>query len=83
MLPAINIACPLSHSTVAVPPCLSPHVTSFFFLPQDFEESNLMHSMNGFIYGNLPGLDMVEGDRVRWHVAAYGTEVVGARRSKI
>ncbi|CAM9748815.1 unnamed protein product, partial [Pylaiella littoralis] len=42
---------------------------------EDFEESNLMHSMNGFIYGNLPGLDMKEGDTVRWHVAAYGTEV--------
>lgn len=34
-----------------------------------------MHSMNGFIYGNLPGLDMEEGDTVRWHLAAFGTEV--------
>ena len=34
-----------------------------------------MHSMNGFLYGNLPGLEMTEGDTVRWHVAAYGTEV--------
>lgn len=34
-----------------------------------------MHSMNGFIYGNLPGLEMGEGDTVRWHLAAYGTEV--------
>eukprot|EP00904_Undaria_pinnatifida_P009398 jgi/Undpi1/5589/HiC_scaffold_2.g00865.m1 len=42
---------------------------------EDFEESNLMHSMNGFLYGNLPGLEMREGDTVRWHVAAYGTEV--------
>lgn len=42
---------------------------------QDFEESNLMHSMNGFVYGNLPGLEMSEGDTVRWHLAAYGTEV--------
>eukprot|EP00903_Cladosiphon_okamuranus_P012901 g12045.t1 len=40
----------------------------------DFYESNLMHSMNGFLYGNLMGLDMTEGDRVRWHVAAYGGE---------
>lgn len=36
-----------------------------------------MHSMNGFLYGNLMGLDMTEGDRVRWHVAAYGGEVGG------
>lgn len=34
-----------------------------------------MHSMNGFIYGNLPGLEMDEGDTVRWHLAAFGTEV--------
>lgn len=47
----------------------------FLSVTQDFEESNLMHSMNGFIYGTLPGLDMLEGDKVRWHVAAYGTEV--------
>ena len=32
--------------------------------------------MNGFVYGNLPGLNMKEGDTVRWHVAAYGTEVI-------
>eukprot|EP00904_Undaria_pinnatifida_P009447 jgi/Undpi1/5632/HiC_scaffold_2.g00907.m1 len=42
---------------------------------EDFEESNLMHSMNGFLYGNLPGLEMTEGNTVRWHIAAYGTEV--------
>ncbi len=36
-----------------------------------------MHSLNGYLYGNLMGLDMTEGDRVRWHVAAYGGEVSG------
>ncbi len=27
-------------------------------IPEDeeFEESNLMHSINGYVYGNLPGL---------------------------
>lgn len=42
---------------------------------EDFAESNLMHSINGYVYGNLPGLDMTEGQRVRWYVMGIGTEV--------
>lgn len=42
---------------------------------EEFEESNLMHSMNGFVYGDLPGLDMQVGERVRWYQLALGTEV--------
>lgn len=46
-------------------------------VPDDegFEESNLMHSINGYVYGNLPGLKMKMGERVRWYVMAMGTEV--------
>jgi hypothetical protein len=40
-----------------------------------FEESNLMHSINGRVYANLDGLDMVVDDKVRWLIAAFGTEV--------
>jgi hypothetical protein len=40
-----------------------------------FVESNLMHSINGFVYGNLPGLVMRRGERVRWHLMGMGTEV--------
>jgi FtsP/CotA-like multicopper oxidase with cupredoxin domain len=29
---------------------------------------HLMESMNGFIYGNLPGLTMNVGERVRWYL---------------
>jgi len=42
---------------------------------EEFVESNLMHSINGFVYGNLPGLEMSEGDRVRWYMLGMGTEV--------
>jgi hephaestin len=42
---------------------------------EGFVESNLMHSINGYVYGNLPGLTMKKGDRVRWYVMAMGTEV--------
>jgi FtsP/CotA-like multicopper oxidase with cupredoxin domain len=40
-----------------------------------FIESNKMHSINGYGYGNLPGLTMHLGQRVRWYVIAQGTEV--------
>jgi manganese oxidase len=42
---------------------------------EGFIESNLMHSINGYVYGNLPGLSMRKGERVRWYVMAMGTEV--------
>jgi FtsP/CotA-like multicopper oxidase with cupredoxin domain len=41
----------------------------------DFGESNLMHAMNGFVYGNLGGLTAVQHERVRWHLIGIGTEV--------
>lgn len=40
-----------------------------------FEESNLMHTINGYVFGNLPGLKMRENERVRWYVLSLGTEV--------
>jgi manganese oxidase len=42
---------------------------------ENFEESNLMHSMNGYMFGNLPGVTMKVGERVRWYVMGMGTEV--------
>uniref|UniRef100_A0A8C7MZ89 ferroxidase n=1 Tax=Oncorhynchus kisutch TaxID=8019 RepID=A0A8C7MZ89_ONCKI len=42
---------------------------------QDFQESNNMHAVNGFMYGNLPGLEMCSGDRVFWYTFGLGTEV--------
>ncbi|XP_075412020.1 ceruloplasmin isoform X2 [Tenrec ecaudatus] len=40
----------------------------------DFQESNKMHSMNGFMYGNQPGLSMCEGDSVVWYLFSAGNE---------
>ena len=42
---------------------------------EDFVEGNLMHMINGYLFANLPGLKMVEGEKVRWHLIALGTEV--------
>ncbi|XP_067657530.1 hephaestin-like [Haliotis asinina] len=38
----------------------------------EFIESNTMRSINGLMYGNLRGLNMCKGDRVKWHVFALG-----------
>eukprot|EP00892_Ulva_mutabilis_P002714 jgi/Ulvmu1/12443/UM009_0095.1 len=39
------------------------------------EESNLMHVVNGYLYGNMPQIAVSVGERVRWYVFALGTEV--------
>ncbi|XP_009199798.1 ceruloplasmin isoform X2 [Papio anubis] len=41
---------------------------------EDFQESNKMHSMNGFMYGNQPGLNMCKGDSVVWYLFSVGNE---------
>jgi manganese oxidase len=40
-----------------------------------FVESNLMHSINGYVYGNGPTVRLQRGERVRWYVMAMGSEV--------
>ena len=42
---------------------------------EDFQESNLMHGMNGLVYGNNQGYEMYQGEKVRWYVIGMGTEV--------
>ncbi|NXF91879.1 CERU protein, partial [Eubucco bourcierii] len=42
---------------------------------EDFQESNKMHSINGYMYGNQPGLEMCKGSVVSWHLMGLGTEV--------
>jgi hephaestin len=40
----------------------------------EFVESNLKHSINGYLFGNVPGLVMHRGERVRWYVMDLGNE---------
>lgn len=37
-------------------------------------EAGQRHAINGYIYGNLPGLEMNEGERVRWYLFGLGSE---------
>jgi FtsP/CotA-like multicopper oxidase with cupredoxin domain len=38
------------------------------------QEHGLMHSINGFVFGNIPGLVMKSGERVRWYLLGMGNE---------
>ncbi|RUS35000.1 Cupredoxin [Jimgerdemannia flammicorona] len=40
-----------------------------------FEESNQKHAINGLLFANLRGLDTLAGDRVRFYLLGWGTEV--------
>lgn len=40
-----------------------------------FPESNLMHQINGYVYCNGPTLQLNAGDRVRWYIMGFGSEV--------
>lgn len=41
----------------------------------DIEEGNLMHGMNGLVWGDNVGYSTAKGERVRWYIIGMGTEV--------
>jgi hypothetical protein len=41
---------------------------------QEILEQGARHAINGYIFGNLPGLEMNEGERVRWYLFGLGSE---------
>jgi hypothetical protein len=41
----------------------------------DFVESNKMHSINGYVFGNMPMPKMKVGEHMRWYLFSLGTEV--------
>ncbi|CAO2623637.1 Heph [Lemmus lemmus] len=42
---------------------------------EDFQESNRMHAINGFVFGNLPELNMCAQKHVAWHLFGMGNEI--------
>jgi hypothetical protein len=38
------------------------------------KDAGLFYSINGYIFGNLPGLLMKQGERVRWYLLGMGNE---------
>ena len=62
-------------------PYLDENIRRFAGAPQrvrkkdvEFIESNKKHAINGLLYGNLGGLTMKRGERVRWYVIGLGNE---------
>jgi len=50
-------------------------VASFMIFDQlGGKPEGLFYAMNGYIFGNLPGLMMQQGDRVRWYLLGMGNE---------
>ena len=41
---------------------------------QEVLEQGARHAINGYIFGNLNGLDIMEGERVRWYLFGLGSE---------
>jgi len=51
-------------------------VTAFFIFNEDNgKERGLMHGINGRIFGNLRGLTMKNGEKIRWYLLGMGNEV--------
>jgi manganese oxidase len=50
-------------------------VTMFMVFDQDMgKETGMMHAINGYIFANLPGLNMDLGSKVRWQLFGMGNE---------
>jgi hypothetical protein len=41
---------------------------------RELTEQGARYAINGYIFGNLPGLEMNEGERVRWYLLGLGSE---------
>jgi FtsP/CotA-like multicopper oxidase with cupredoxin domain len=41
---------------------------------RQFLAGGMKHAINGYIFGNLPPMEMNDGERVRWYVLALGSE---------
>jgi hypothetical protein len=41
---------------------------------QHTDQAGLFYSINGYIFGNLPGVTMKQGEKVRWYLLGMGSE---------
>uniref|UniRef100_A0A8C5M8P0 ferroxidase n=1 Tax=Leptobrachium leishanense TaxID=445787 RepID=A0A8C5M8P0_9ANUR len=42
---------------------------------EEFQKSNRMNSINGYVFGNLPGLCMCDSNKVKWYLFGMGNEI--------
>ncbi|KAI9592755.1 Cupredoxin [Syncephalis fuscata] len=68
-----NIA-QFAHNRTNLPvPGEAQNATIYDLTDPKFMESNMMHAINGRVYGNLDGLVTRVGERVRWYLATFGS----------
>jgi multicopper oxidase len=60
----------------ATPKAVDREVVALFMIFDELKgkDAGLFHTINGYIFGNLPGLAMKRGERVRWYLLAMGNE---------
>jgi FtsP/CotA-like multicopper oxidase with cupredoxin domain len=49
-------------------------VAFMIFDQQNGADAGLFHAINGYVFSNLPGLVMKQGERVRWYLLGMGNE---------
>ncbi|RKP06079.1 Cupredoxin, partial [Thamnocephalis sphaerospora] len=65
-----------AHNQTNVPiPGRAPAAPEYNLNDPGFMESNMVHNINGRVYGNLDGLETRVGERVRWYLAAVGSQM--------
>ena len=55
--------------------CKNPGNKDTLKADEDFQESNKMHGINGFVFGNLDSLKMYQKENVDWYLLGMGNEV--------
>ena len=55
--------------------CKNPGDKATLKADEDFQESNKMHGINGFVFGNLKHLEMYQKEKVDWYLVGMGNEV--------
>ncbi len=64
---------PTTTSAATTTPPVPPEPTSWA-RSQELAEEGQRPSINGYLYGNLRGLEMNEGERTRWYLYSLGSE---------
>jgi FtsP/CotA-like multicopper oxidase with cupredoxin domain len=54
---------------------VTPQQSTALKADADFQEANLMHNINGYLFNNVQGMVAHEEEKVRWYLMALGTEV--------
>jgi hypothetical protein len=73
--PIIVTAAGMANASGAPADVAQEFITLFMIFDElNGKDAGLFHSINGYIFGNLPGLLMKQGEKARWHLLSMGNE---------